>query len=349
MGIFDFLYTALINRPERRLRALWRLLAQAMIYFGGTLLLTLAGGIAVGIYLVASGANLQDADLLNSILNHPLAQVFSALVSLAMILTSCFVAARWIDRRPFRDFGFHFNAGWWADFGFGLFLGALLMTAIFLVELGAGWIQVTGFFQSLRVDTSFAGGMLAALVTYFCVGITEELLARGYELRNLAEGLNLKFLSPRAAVLLAYLGSSTFFGLLHLGNPHATLTSVAYLVGAGLLLGLGYVLTGDLGISIGLHMTWNFFEGAVFSFPVSGLASSAAVIAVQSSGPLVWTGGDFGPEGGLLHPAAVILGCLLILAWVRWRRGRVKLAESLADYTPLPAAEPPPAPPTEPI
>ncbi len=54
---------------------------------------------------------------------------------------------------------------------------------------------------------------------FLCVGIYEELLFRGYFLRNLAEGLNLARLGPVVALLLAWIGSSLVFGAAHLSNP----------------------------------------------------------------------------------------------------------------------------------
>ncbi len=101
-----------------------------------------------------------------------------------------------------------------------------------------------------------------------------------------------------------------------------------------ILLGLGYMLTGELAIPIGIHITWNFFQGYVFGFPVSGGASGNSLIAIQQGGPDLWTGGVFGPEAGLVGILATTLGCGLILLWVKWRYGKVQLQSRLAVYAP---------------
>jgi uncharacterized protein len=48
----------------------------------------------------------------------------------------------------------------------------------------------------------------------------------------------------------------------------------------------------------------------------------------------VRTGGDFGPEAGLIGLAAIVLGCGLTLLWVKWRYKRIELFERLAAYQP---------------
>jgi hypothetical protein len=76
-------------------------------------------------------------------------------------------------------------------------------------------------------------------------------------------------------------------------------------------------------------------QGNVYGFPVSGnVFSGVSVLATRVTGPAVWTGGDFGPEAGLLGICAVALGCAMIVAWVRMHDGRVRIHQPLAEYAP---------------
>lgn len=308
------------NTRERRLRALWRLLATALLFIAGTLLF----GVLFGVLVVLASGQLDTAA--------PAFVLVGAVASLLAAVLATWLAARFLDRRPFADLGWHLNGDWWWDLGFGLALGALLMIGIFLVEWAAGWVTITGTLQSSAAGQPFALTILGPLGLFLCVGIYEELLARGYLLHNLAEGFNVPALGPRGAVVLAWLISSALFGLAHAGNPNATLVSTLNLIVAGLFLGLGYIVTGELAIPIGLHITWNFFQGNVFGFPVSGgRFFGATFIATAQGGPDLWTGGAFGPEAGLLGILAALVGSLLILAWLRARYGSLRLHTPLAQ------------------
>ena len=332
-----------------RLRALWRLLCQYLAYKATGPLLT---NLLVTAYLAILGGRgvvSRGGSDASPLPGFPVLALIGAIAALIVTLLSVWLAGRFLDRRPFADFGFHLRSGgWWLDLLFGLALGALLMTFVFIVELGLGWITVIGAWETVQSGASFALAMLPPIGLFVCVGVYEETLSRGYQLHNLAEGLNYPALGPRGAILLAWILSSIFFGALHIGNPNATFLSTANIAVAGLMLGLGYVLTGELAIPIGLHITWNFFQGNVYGFPVSGLKPlGVTFLEIEQGGPETWTGGPFGPEAGLIGVSAMILGCLLITLWVRLRSGKVAVHTPLAEEPKPGGPASDPSPPAE--
>lgn len=308
------------NYEQSRLRALWRLLVHGvvMIVFGAVFFLLVAP-----ITGAPEGEVVGTGDMI----------VFSV-VSLLTVLASMWFMARLLDRRGFRDFGFHLDRTWWLDLAFGLVLGALLMTTIFLAELAAGWVVVLDSFDPGKSGHPFAVAILMPLALFVCVGLYEEALSRGYHLRNLAEAfLGVFGLGPRGAIVVAMTLSSLLFALAHADNPNATFVSTFNICLAGGLLAAGYVLTGELALSIGLHVTWNFFQGNVFGFPVSGMANDqASFLVVEQRGDPLITGGEFGPEAGIVGITAMTLGVLLIMVWVRRRRGAIRLHTALAQF-----------------
>jgi membrane protease YdiL (CAAX protease family) len=300
------------NARERRLRGGWRLLTQLALFFA----------ILFGLH-----------SLNKSLGAGTVGAAVCAPLYLAAGLGLAWLAARFLDRRPFADYGFHLGGTWWLDLGFGLLLGASLMGGIFVVECLAGWASVAETVSDGSARDS-AVGLLVGLLVYLAVGVSEECTFRGYQLRNLAEGLAGRHIGPRRAVVLALLLSSAFFGLAHATNPDATTAGTLNIILGGLILGLAYVLTGELALPTGVHVAWNWFQGGIFGFPVSGNKPTRHLLTVRQEGPELWTGGAFGPEGGLLAVVAVLLGCGLVVLWVAWTRKQLRLHVGLARYDP---------------
>lgn len=313
------------NSGEHRLRPLWRLLVFVLIFFALTILISLVI-VPLVLIVVPTSRSLAYWESVQGFLPSLIITTLATVVSMVL-------AARFIDRRPFVGFGLRLSRGWWLDFGFGLALGAVLMTGVFLVEWAAGWITIRGLFVAPPTGAPFLLAILSPLAVFLCVGIQEEMLFRGYLLRNLAEGLNVRAIGPRRSLALAFFFSSFLFGLAHAANQNAGVSSIANITLAGVLLGVGYVLTGQLAIPIGLHITWNLFQGNVFGFPVSGMhVSEATFVAIEQRGPAVWTGGAFGPEAGLLGVISSLVGIGATLLWVRWRYGQIAFYEPLACF-----------------
>ena len=307
------------NAAERRPRAPVRLALFAVA------LLASSAGIGIGVGLLASTllAPLR-ASLPPALVGAPLVgNAVGTAAGTVLVVALVALAGVALDRRRLRDYGLGIDRDWWLDLGFGLLLGALLLTLVFAVEYAAGWVAVRETFRTAG-PLPFPTAFLAAVVLFLGVGVTEELLLRGYVLTNLAEGVGV--LGGRAAVGLATLGSSALFGVLHAANPNATPVSTVAVGLAGVMLALGYVLTGDLAIPIGLHVTWNLFQGPVYGYPVSGTDLGVSALVLARSGPRAATGGPFGPEAGLTGIGAMVLGTVAIVGYVRWRYGRVDLA-----------------------
>lgn len=316
------------NPTERRLRAGWRLLLQP--------LLTLAVAVLPVVAIGESLSRLRDRGLLRGASDPVFDKIADLIVGPlfgVLILASLALAARRLDRRPFRDLGFRFTPRWFRDVGYGVAVSGVMMAALFLVALAAGWVRVTGA-PRVAEGLPAALGLAYSLVKAACVATYEEAFSRGYQLKNLAEGLNgIRGLRPRSAVLLSALLTSCLFGVLHSRNENATAMSTALLAVIGVVYALPYILTGQLGTSIGLHAGWNLFQGTVFGFPDSGDREPVSLLSIDPTGPPALVGGEFGPEAGFLSLFAMLIGAGLILARARAGAG-VRIDLAIARYSP---------------
>lgn len=311
------------NRAERRLRLPFRL-ALAVVVFA---LASSAAGAALRLVTDDYPGGPLAALAPGSDLGTGL-RVVSAAVSVTAVVAAVAVAGVLLDRRRLSDFGFRVDRDWWTDCAFGVALGVALVLGVFLVGVAAGWFRVVGVAYAVS-GRSFTAMAVASLAIFAAVSLSEELVVRGYLLTNLAEGLRLGPVTGRVALALAVLVTSGLFGLLHAGNPNATAVSTATIALAGVFLAAGYVLTGELAVPLGLHFSWNYAQGVLFGFPVSGVGLGVAVVRTRESGPDLVTGGSFGPEAGLLGVAAVLLGIAATALWARARTGGLGLAETV--------------------
>jgi membrane protease YdiL (CAAX protease family) len=226
---------------------------------------------------------------------------------------------------------------WVLQLGIGVGLGLLLVGTVFVAELAAGWLTVRG------VGTGALAALTLGLGRAVGVALVEETIFRGALLSYLQRPLG------NGGAVAA---SSAAFALVHAWNANATPLAIANLVGAGALFGLAYLIARGfdvpfaaeeakarglgqvayaigrgLPLPVGLHAAWNFFEGSIFGFPVSGSARDS-LLDVSVGGPDVWTGGAFGPEGGILGLAAMLL--VGVVLWAG--RDRVPRAAPLTAH-----------------
>ncbi|WP_445737406.1 lysostaphin resistance A-like protein [Mariniflexile sp.] len=210
---------------------------------------------------------------------------------------------KFIDKEKFINLGFQITNRI-KDISFGIILGCLIM--------GVGLLTLLEFNEVQLLNTNFSiKEILLAILVYTMVAITEEVLFRGYILRNFMEFFN-KFIS--------LLASSLLFAIAHSANPNIDWFSFLDLFLAGILLGISYIYTKNLWFPIALHFSWNLFQ-TLFGFNVSG-QDFYSLIEFKITDKNLLNGGDFGFEGSIF---SVIVQVLLIVAiWFYYERIKPK-------------------------
>jgi len=194
---------------------------------------------------------------------------------------------------------------WMANTLSGVVLGALAIGVLAALFAIAGWAQ---FHSGWTLN-----GLVTIAIVLWPAALAEEIAFRGYLLALLARW---------RGWWLGAVGSSILFSLAHLLNPSLNFIALVNIVLAGLAFALALRLSGSLWLPTTFHFMWNYLLGPVFGLPVSGLTEFSAGAVAQVSGPPLWTGGAFGPEGGLAATLALVMICLVLQALHRARRTR---------------------------
>jgi membrane protease YdiL (CAAX protease family) len=191
----------------------------------------------------------------------------------------------------------------------GIAISLVAIAVVFVVAYATRSIQVQSVGSPLA--------LLNDLGSHVGVSLVEELVFRSALLGGLLVLLP-KF--PWVAVGC----SATVFGALHALNQHATPLAVLGSTLGGFYYGAAFAVTERIWLSAGLHFGWNCSIGSVFGFPLSGSATRHATLVQQRSvGAPWWTGGDYGPEGGVVGLVGRMLVVAFVLVWLaHWRRRR---------------------------
>lgn len=196
--------------------------------------------------------------------------------------------------------------------GRGKDLLAGLGVAVLLYAVGFGTSLLMGTVEIASVEW-VPRDLLGTLLFFLLVAVTEEVMLRGFVLgRMLSAGMN-RF--------VALFLSSALFSAMHLFNPNFALLPFVNILLAGCLLGASFLYTRNLCFPVVLHWFWNWLQGPVLGYEVSGMDSGETLLTLRLTGSDLLTGGSFGFEGSLLCTVLLVVGTLAIIGYYE-RRGR---------------------------
>lgn len=222
----------------------------------------------------------------------------SALFSLLLvILMHCI-----IDRRPWKEIGIN-TSGPFLKY---VTLGCFVPLAIFLIGFFVCVITGSITIDSIRFDNY---SFFLSLLVYIPGAFIEEILMRGYLLNRLLRTR----LNPWVSILIV----SCIFSLLHLANPGIGIVAVINLIISGIVFGIIFLYTKNLLFPIISHFMWNWLQGSVFGFKVSGEDYFSSLITFSMNKPDLINGGDFGFEGSVLCCFLLIIEAVAMYVYLK--------------------------------
>jgi membrane protease YdiL (CAAX protease family) len=206
------------------------------------------------------------------------------------------------ERRPLWTIGME-RKGWLSKYLRGALLGIFMIAVAVGLSIAFGFVALEG--SGVALGVAFSGSMLL-LVGWIVQGAAEEALFRGFLL---------PILGTHYGLVAGVVTSSALFALLHLFNANLSLLAVLNLMLFGMFVAFYALKEGGLWGVFAVHSLWNWAQGNLFGMEVSGLPVQLdAIFKLKETGPDWFTGGAFGPEGGIAVTLVLLAG--IIALWL---------------------------------
>ncbi len=227
---------------------------------------------------------------------NPFTVLYSFLPVLLSGIMASYLVYTLIMKHPFADLGYH-ASGKLSSFGKGvLFSFALIApaTVILLLFGQLKWLPVT--FNFLYIIGFF--------IFFFIQSTAEEVMTRSFLISSVENRMG-----TGTAVFL----SGSLFALMHIANDHFSFMGFLNILLGGTLMALMFVRYRSIWLTAGFHTGWNFIQGTLFDYNVSGVD----VYSVMQWEPVGYdrlTGYKFGYEGSIF---SVLFLSIALIWWIK--------------------------------
>jgi membrane protease YdiL (CAAX protease family) len=207
------------------------------------------------------------------------------------------------EKRPFWTLGFE-TAGALRKYSRGILVALLMLGGIVALLAALGYVSTEAGPPQLQGPPALAG-VVIILFGWLVQAAAEEVLCRGWLLPAIG---------ARYGLWSGIVISSLLFAGLHLLNANLSAIASVNLCLFGVFIALYALAEGGLWGACAWHAVWNWAQGNLFGFEVSGtLPAGGALLNLMETGPDAVTGGAFGPEGGLVVTAMLVVGIVVLL------------------------------------
>lgn len=290
---------SITTRPEEDpfivtavLRVIWAIIWRTVLFF-------LAFALISAAFIVPVAGRIPEWNQTSPVAT----QLYADGAGFIAMVASTWLMTRFVDRRPFLSIG--------------LAPGKALREMVIGIAIGAGWLSLSivstlvAGWATVQLSGTFSGIVLSSsAVSTFLNVLTQQLLLCGFILQTIEKRTNFG---------VALLISAALFSAYHAGAFRGEWLPAINVFAAGCLFCLAYRVTRKLWLPVGIHFTWNYLLGSVLGLTVSGtdgMGDGWSIVTVE--GPALFTGGEFGLEGGLIVTLTTALCTVaVLLSWLR--------------------------------
>lgn len=176
----------------------------------------------------------------------------------------------------------------------GFLKGTGIGLALILACTGLMFINgnVDFFYTKFEVSS-----ILSYLIFFIFVGISEEFVFRTFPLVVFAE---------RYKIWVSIFLNGLLFGLIHISNPNFSVFAMINITLCGIVFALITLQKRNIWWSVGMHFGWNFCQGTLLGFKVSGIDAPGLMVS-RPVGNATFSGGNFGIEGSVICTFILVL------------------------------------------
>ena len=275
-------------------RSGWKISLTLILMFALMNVVSIFVGIILGIVVSTKG----DIVELSAIENSPLFFSIAIILQNLALIASSMIIWKAFEKKRITFMGLTNLKEGYKELGVGLLLGAVTITIVGVVLLLIGEVRLVNSLSKPNISYELFSGLIA----FIAVGFGEEIFGRAYCMSVLKQARNKYIILGVSAVI---------FAAMHLGNSGISLLALINLFLVGILFGYMFMKSGNVWMPIGFHITWNYFQGYVLGFQVSG-NDVMGIYQLDNIGNSFFNGGTFGPEGGIIVTVILIITFIIV-------------------------------------
>ncbi|WP_294389514.1 CPBP family intramembrane glutamic endopeptidase [uncultured Clostridium sp.] len=284
----------IFKNKYNEVRSGWKILLVFLLSYALMFGLSMLIGIIMGIVLLIKGNGDYLINFnLESTTEYELIFQITTSISNILLIISCIIIWKLFEKKKINKMGITSIKKGYKELGIGLILGAITMSIVAVIIIATGNVKLVNPISKPQVSIS----LLYGLIGFIFVGFGEEILSRGYIMSVLKQTRN---------KWLILIGPALIFAALHLGNEGIDVLAFINLFLVGVLFAYMFMKSKNIWMPIGYHITWNYFQGYIWGFGVSGISVNG-LYKVENVTNNIINGGAFGPEGGII---VTIVTCL---------------------------------------
>lgn len=283
-------------------RSGWKIVLTLMLMFLLSSIASIFVGIILGIIMAMNNVGL-DSNGFIDIGSNPIFFAVSIILQNIILIGSTMIMWKAFEKKKVNLMGIINIKEGYKELGIGLLLGAVTITIVAVILLLIGEVKLVNSLSKPNISYE----LLLGLIAFIAVGFGEEIFGRAYCMTVLKQTRN------KYAVIII---SSAIFAAMHLANSGISFLALINLFLVGAIFGYMFMKSGNVWMPIGFHITWNYFQGYVLGFQVSG-NEVVGLYQLQNVGNNFINGGAFGPEGGIIVTGILIVTFFIVRSYYK--------------------------------